>query len=219
MDKLQIKARMKTPFIAGGGYMTFDGLLAGILFDQLQDVDLAHSSVPIKCSNGLFHASAAIYELLDKSRIGFVANLRAEHSLHFDQIHKNKAGDRLHTRLGRTRRGDYGPVMNNYDSYFVDTIDWHVEGDADAIRKLVEPVLFIGKKRASGFGEVSQWEIQTSDLGGLIGDRDDPLRPIPCEMFKGDPGSIKVEAAWRPAYWNLNHRAICFAPDFTHECL
>lgn len=215
MEKLKVTALMKTPFVTGGGYMTFDALLAGILFDQLQDVDLAHSSVPIKCSQGLFHASAAIYESLDKSRIAFVANLRAEHSLHFDQIQKNKAGDGLHRRLGRTRRGDYGAVMNSYDSHFAEKVEWYVEGDADAIRALVEPVLFIGKRRASGFGEVSRWEIQESDMDGLVGMLDEPLRPIPVELFKGDPNSIKVEAAWRPAYWNLNHREICFAPDFS----
>ena len=215
MEKLKITALMKTPFVTGGGYMTFDALLAGILFDKLQDVDLAHSSVPIKCSDGLFHASAAIYESLDKSRVAFVANLRAKHSLHFAQIQKNKAGDRLHRRIGLTRRSDFGAVMNSYDSHFAEQVEWYVEGDADAIRQLVEPVLFIGKRRASGFGEVSRWEIQKSDLDGLVGILDEPLRPIPVEMFKGNPDSIKVEAAWRPAYWNLNHRAICFAPDFS----
>ena len=68
MEKLTITAHMKTPFITGGGYMTFDALLAGILFDQLQDVEAAHASVPIKCTEGLFHASAAFYEPLDQSR-------------------------------------------------------------------------------------------------------------------------------------------------------
>ncbi|HIG68381.1 MAG TPA: hypothetical protein EYQ44_11380 [Porticoccaceae bacterium] len=57
MEKLKITAKMKTPFVTDGGYMTFDALLAGILFDQLQDVGMAHSAVPIKCTDGLFHAS------------------------------------------------------------------------------------------------------------------------------------------------------------------
>ena len=39
MEKLTVTAHMKTPFITGGGYMTFDALLAGILFDQLQDAE------------------------------------------------------------------------------------------------------------------------------------------------------------------------------------
>tara|TARA_B110000091_G_C13725734_1_gene436755 strand:+ start:323 stop:973 length:651 start_codon:yes stop_codon:yes gene_type:complete len=215
MEKLKITAQMKMPFVTGGGYMTFDALLAGILFDQLQDVEVAHSAVPIKCTDGLFHASAAFYESIDQSRIAFIANLRAEHSLHFDQIKKIRSGDRLHKKLGRKRRDNFGAVRNSYDSHFAEQVDWYVEGDADAIRQLVEPVLFIGKRRASGFGEVSRWDIQRSDLDGLVGLLDEPLRPIPVEMFKGDPDSLKVEAAWRPAYWNLNHRAICFAPDFS----
>ena len=90
MEKLVVTAHMKTPFILGGGYMTLDALLAGILFDDLQDVGAAHSSVPIKCTEGLFHASAAIYESFDQSRVAFVANLRADHSIDPDLILKTE---------------------------------------------------------------------------------------------------------------------------------
>ena len=48
MDNLEITARLKTPFITGGGYMTLDALPAGILFDQLGDVEDAHAAVSIK---------------------------------------------------------------------------------------------------------------------------------------------------------------------------
>ena len=41
MERLMITAELQTPLITGGGYMTFDALLAGILFDQLQDVEAA----------------------------------------------------------------------------------------------------------------------------------------------------------------------------------
>ena len=215
MEKLKITAKMKTPFITGGGYMTFDALLAGILFDQLQDVEMAHSSVPIQCTDGLFHASAAFYESIDQSRIAFVANLRADHSISLDQIQKNKAGDGPHRKLGRTRTREFGAVMNSYDCHFAEQIEWYVDGNADEILKLIDPISFIGKRRASGFGEVDQWDIEKAELNGLTGILDEPLRPIPIEMFKGDPSSIKVDAAWRPAYWHPDNRAICFAPDLT----
>ena len=212
MEKLTITAHMKTPFITGGGYMTFDALLAGILFDQLQDVEAAHSSVPIKCTDGLFHASAAMYEPLGQSRVAFVANMRADHSLDADLFPRKKNGS-TYKKIGRLRRRDFGAVMNSYDSVQVESLEWHVEGDSEEIFKLIDPIAFIGKRRASGFGEVDHWSIDSSELDGLIGFLNEPLRPTPVEMFTGDEGSLKVDAAWRPAYWHPDNRAICYAPD------
>ena len=163
MEKLTITAHMKTPFITGGGYMTFDALLAGILFDQLQDVEAAHSSVPVKCTDGLFHASAAMYEPLDQSRVAFVANMRAEHSLDADLFPRKKNGA-SYRKVGRLRRGNFGAVMNSYDSVQVESLEWHVEGDNEEIFKLINPISFIGKRRASGFGEVDRWSIEPSEL-------------------------------------------------------
>jgi hypothetical protein len=212
MEKLTITAHMKTPFITGGGYMTFDALLAGILFDELQDVEAAHSSVPIKCTDGLFHASAAMYEPLGQSRVAFVANMRADHSLDADLFPRKKNGS-TYRKLNRLKRQGFGPVMNSYDSMQVESLEWHVEGDSEEIFKLINPISFVGKRRASGFGEVDHWSIESSDLDGLTGFLDEPLRPIPVERFKGDTASLKVDAAWRPAYWHPANRAICYAPE------
>lgn len=212
MERLTITAHMKTPFITGGGYMTFDALLAGILFDELQDVEAAHSSVPIKCTNGLFHASAAMYEPLGHSRVAFVANMRADHSLDADLFPRKKNGS-TYRKLNRLTRQGFGPVMNSYDSMQVESLEWYVEGDSEEIFKLINPISFIGKRRASGFGEVNHWSIESSELDGLTGFLDEPLRPIPVERFKGDTASLKVDAAWRPAYWHPANRAICYAPE------
>jgi hypothetical protein len=77
-------------------------------------------------------------------------------------------------------------------------------------------VTFIGKRRGSGFGEVSNWSVLPGDLDGIIGPFDDPLRPVPIDMFDGNKDSLKVDAAWRPAYWLPENRAICYAPELIH---
>ena len=212
MEKLLIQALLKTPFVTGGGYMTFDALLASILFDELQDVEKAHESIPIKKTSGLFHASAAIYEPIDRSRVAFVANLRADHSLSAD-LFPRKADGSSYRKIGRLRRRDFGAVMNSYDSINCASIEWFVEGDGEKIQQLVEGVSFIGKRRANGFGEVSQWVIEQGDLDGLTGIENEPLRPIPLDLFQGDPSSLKVDAAWKPAYWDPANRAVCYAPE------
>ena len=212
MDKLTITATLKTPFITGGGYMTFDALLGGILFDQLGDVEKAHAAIPVRCTDGLYHASAAIFEPYDQSRVAFVANMRANHSLDPDLI-KRKPNGSLHARLGRLRRREFGAVMNSYDSVSTDLISWFVEGDAEKIRDLITPIAFIGKRRANGFGEVASWAVEEGEFDGVTGLLNEPLRPIPEDMFGGDKKSLRMDAAWKPAYWHPANRAICYTPE------
>lgn len=187
--------------------MTLDGLLGALLFDQLQDVDAAHAAIPVKSTDGLFHASAAIMEPIERSRVAFIASLRPNHSIDPDLILKNKRGE-LHRKFDSSLTN----VMNGYRMLTAPTMTWYAEGDADHIRKLLEPVQFIGKRRASGFGRVTHWEFERDDLDGIEGPFGEPLRPIPKEMFKGDLTLPLVDAAWRPAYWRVEHRAACYVP-------
>ena len=207
MDKVRVTARLNAPIVTGGGYMTLDGLLGALLFDQLQDVDAAHAAIPVRSTDGLFHASAIIMEPIERSRVAFIASLRPNHSIDPDLILKNKRGE-LHRKFDSSVTN----VMNGYRMLTAPTATWYTEGDADQIRKLLEPVQFIGKRRASGFGRVTQWEFEPDDLDGIEGPFGEPLRPIPQEMFKGDRTLPLVDAAWRPAYWRVEHRAPCYVP-------
>jgi CRISPR type IV-associated protein Csf3 len=101
----------------------------------------------------LWHASAAIVEKLDTGRISFVSNLRATHDLNLDDIAKNKQGN-THTSIGLTRRREFGAVMNSYGVVTAPSVTWYAEGNADEIERLLSDVSFIGKRRASGFGQV-----------------------------------------------------------------
>jgi len=95
MDKIKVTAHLLAPFVTGGGYMTLDGLLAALLFDDLQDVEAAHTAIPIRQTDGLYHASAAIMES-SRERVTFIASLRPGHSIDPDHIQKNKRGQLHH---------------------------------------------------------------------------------------------------------------------------
>ena len=213
MDKLVITACLNTPIVTGGGYWTLDGLLAAVLFDQCNNVAQAHSTLPLRDTHGLFHASAAIMEPIDRAKISFVANLRADHTLNADLIAKTKDGERLHKKLGKTRRSDFCAVLNHYSMVSAPEVTWFAEGDGEAIQTLLKDVQFIGKRRASGFGEVDEWSVEEGELDGVVGVMGEPLRPVPLELFNGDKDSLVVDAAWKPAYWHPAHRAICYAPE------
>ena len=206
MDKIRITAHLQAPLVTGGGYMTLDGLLAALLFDQLQDVDAAHAAIPVRQTAGLLHASAAIMEPI-RERVSFIAALRPGHSIDPDLILKNKHGQ-LHRKFDTSLTN----VMNSYAMLTAPTVTWYAEGDAERIGQLLAPVQFIGKRRAAGFGRVAQWQIEADDLDGIHGPFGEPLRPVPVALFKGDKSHPVVDAAWRPAYWNPLHRTACFAP-------
>ena len=125
--------------------MTLDGLLAALLFDQLQDVEAAHAAIPVRNIQGLFHASGAVMEPIDKGRITFIAALRQQHSIDPDLILKNKQGN-LHRKFDNA----FTNVLNTYRTITVPSVTWYAEGDADQIRSLLEPVQFIGKQFITG---------------------------------------------------------------------
>jgi hypothetical protein len=87
-----------------------------LIFEATGDVEIAHTTVPLLCSNGLFHASAALLEPFGSNGVSFVANMRATHALNPDLLLKNKHG-KIHKQIGLTRRRNFGAVMNSYTAF------------------------------------------------------------------------------------------------------
>jgi len=192
--------------------MTLDALLAALIFEQTGDLAKAHSEIPLMNTQGLWNGSAAIFEKIDFAKKVFVANLRASHDLDLDLVAKKAAGN-PHTKIGLTRRREFGAVLNSYPMVTAPSITWYAMGDREKIHKLLSDVEFIGKRRASGYGQVSNLQIEDADLDGVVGHFGEPLRPVPVELFTGDKASLKVDASWKPAYWHPANRAVCFVPE------
>jgi CRISPR type IV-associated protein Csf3 len=211
LDTFKVTMNLCSPLVTQGGYMTLDALLAALIFEATGDLQKAHHEIPLQQTQGVWHGSAANLTLWHEGRAGFVANLRASHDLDLNLIAQNKQGN-THAKLGLTRRRDYGAVMNSYKTYSASEIAWYGQGDAQAVEQWLRQVHFIGKRRASGFGQVQSLRIEPDELDGVTGFFGEPLRPVPVELFKGDPHALKADAAWRPAYWDPVNRAICHVP-------
>ena len=208
---LKITAHLASPLIFQG-HMTFDAILGAVLFEGCGDVAAAHLAIPIHCVDDLYHASSVVIEPQDHGSVSFAGSLRAQHDLHPDLLLKSRDGTKVHRAMGYKRRRDFGNVLSSYKTVTTPTAHWYCTGDEDRIARLLPRLRFIGKKRAQGFGEVSGWEIENSELGGLIDAEGNPLRPIPVNRFNGRSDLFAVDAAWKPAYWQPAHRAACFAP-------
>ena len=209
MDRITVTATLRTP-IAARGFMTLDGILAGILFDQLGDVDAAHDAVPIKRTGDLFHASAMFTDDAEKQPFTIAASLR-QRDLDLSIIEAPR-GARAHPELNANRRRDFGNIVGGNRIHATNTVTWDAEGDADKIEALLNSVSFIGAHRARGYGEIDSITIDSGDLDGLTDYDGSPMRPIPVDMFTGDTSLPTADLGWRPAYWAIENRAECYAP-------
>lgn len=210
-ERFRISAVMVTPVIFTA-HATLDGLIGALLFERLQDVDVAHAAIPLRSTDGLFHASAArLISVASSRKLGFVAGLRASHDIDIALVQRNASGD-PHKALGLTRRGDFGNVANAYTAHAAEVVEWTAEGDGDRVIELLQRVPFIGKRRNAGFGEVLNWHIEQADDDGVVSRDGLVLRPVPVEVLGAGRSEVVCDAAWRPAYWNPRHRAACYVP-------
>jgi CRISPR type IV-associated protein Csf3 len=106
-------------------------------------------------------------------------------------------------------------VINSYDARVASSVVWYATGDKDAVLAVLRDVKFIGKRRASGYGEVIRWEAEDGELDGLVGYLNDPLRPVPADRWTEGGDQIAIDTAWKPPYWAIENRAKCYAPEVT----
>lgn len=201
MIPLTITAQVKGPIVTGGGYMTFDALLAAAVFAQTQDIEQAHEHLPLARTEGMYHASAAIMEPLATRRVAIVQGMRPGLEL-LPWLKKNAAG-----KIHRDFSNMPDNILNTYRGNDVGTVTWYCQGDPDRIRPLLEALPMIGKKRST---EVTHWSIEEGELDGITGYADEPLRPVPVWLWKGKRDHVIADVCWRPAYWNPAQKAPCY---------
>lgn len=201
MNALTITARISGPLVTGGGQMTFDALLAAAVFAVTNDIEQAHEQLPLARTQGMYHASGAIIEPFATSRQAIVQGFRPGPEL-LPWLKKNAAGN-VHTRFSNMPDN----ILNSYRTIDADTVTWYCEGDPDRIRPLLDALPMIGKKRST---VVTHWEITDGELDGVMGYADEPLRPVPIGLWRGDRSHIVADVCWRPAYWNPLNKAACY---------
>lgn len=207
MDKFTIRAELTSPVIMRG-YCTLDAVLMAVL--NTGDV-----SNIIKCDAGLYHASAAnMIGVVATEPVSFVASMMPTTRGHLwaEVITPNRAGK---VGINAKRASEAGAKIDSYQATYCDAIEWYATGHAEQVLDILKGVPAIGKKRGSGYGQVSAWSISDDGLDGLVGVMGEPARPIPIDRWDGDKNFIIVAAAWRPAYWEVNNREACYVPGGT----
>ena len=202
MEQLQITARIKGPLIRGNGQLTLDALLAAQVYETTGDLDAAHNKLPIKQTSGLYWASRALIEGPVQRR-AIVQSLRPD-NVWLDErwLKKNKHGS-VHTKFSNLSDN----ILNSYAEVLATSITWYCTGDSQRVLNLLQGITHIGKKRSA---LVTDWQVEEGPLDGLHGYDDEPLRPVPIEMWDGDKSVPIVDATWRPAYFDMNNAQACY---------
>jgi hypothetical protein len=208
MEKFVVTATLRTPVIRNG-YMTLDALLMA----ELQTGDVSNL---IKQVDDLYYASAAFLDNdVGGIKASFVASMRPELTPEWLDVIAPNSNKNTDVAIGDSRYREAGNVINSYEARVASSVVWYANGDKDAVLAVLRDVKFIGKRRASGYGEVIRWEAEDGELDGLVGYLNDPLRPVPADRWTEGGDQIAIDTAWKPPYWAIENRARCYAPEVT----
>ena len=208
-----ISAYLATPASIGRGIM-LDGLVAGELAGQAGDAfaeaiqRTAKMFAQHETSKGpIAHCSISIIEVLAPE---FTRTMTRRFRLD-DAI--GIAPDHDIVDYSRSKHRDaMRNLFNKYEAIPARAIHWIVEGDVDAILSVVQPLEAIGKNRARGWGQVTEW-VATPVAGraGLRRSDGQPARVIPLEDWRGIKPAVTSESPIMPRYWQ-GQRHLCAAP-------
>jgi hypothetical protein len=185
---------------------TLDGLLAYFVYQQTGDLGLAHEGLPLAKTDGVYHASSAIFEnFFNNVAITHTGALKHEHIDH--EMIKGSA------KWGNTRQRDCGNVMSSYIGHLTQAIWYFFESKKpQEVEQILGRLTHLGKGNRKGWGQIDNAiELNSANVNGLVDSSGNPLRPIPMDKdFRVNPESIRADVTWRPAYWNHENSAPCF---------
>ena len=215
-----VRVGLETSVIPGRAFY-LDGVLAGLLFEELDDVEAAHAAIPLQKSCAVYAASRAFFEgLRGQSPVTIIQALRAEHDIDPDEYVPTGRGGRF-PRI-EVSRGPYRNQMSTYVAYEVAAVWWSGVGDVGVVRNLLEGALSLGTKRDVGYGQVRDVEIETTSFShaGLMTSDGMPARPVPVELWEKLPGRADAPRDLErvtPPYWR-GDRVHCAVPPGEFVC-
>lgn len=109
------------------------------------------------------------------------------------------------------------PASGGFKSYFshralktVEKVIFHAVGNKQEVERLVEQLHGVGKKQAIGYGQIYKREVKpVKEDYSLLQPNGKPARYLPVQDFP-DISSKKTASAYRPPYWGINHKEVCF---------
>lgn len=118
------------------------------------------------------------------------------------------------------KKGKIETARGRYKGYYIKVyyrhclhLDWYVDGDKEAIERLLAHVTFIGKKASQGWGSVLSWQVEAwPEDWSVRNGQGELVRSVPIDK----PSFIY---GLRPSYWNPKHQFNVVLPRVTRFAL
>lgn len=211
---------LRTPIIISNPIM-LDSILAAAIFRQTNSVDLAHSIIPLKNTEGLWHGSGSTLIGVRRRIAGvgggdpvlpqsftFVRSLSlvrdAQNWVGIFQRYDESKGPYNRSYGKDSDLSCYKPRMDTYTAYTATRVEFDGFGDGEACRDLLaEHIHFIGAKSSYGHGEISYIDLEQTEEDVSIVNDGYAARNIPLSQASnfGNPRGLTMTRPWKPRYW------------------
>jgi CRISPR type IV-associated protein Csf3 len=206
-------AQMKTPAIIQGN-LTLESLLAACVYEETGKMaDEALALVPIAY---LDTPEGRIYEA---TSVMFDGRVKLQKHQVVRGRHFTEVGPEFYAGNPRSRKdpwavnqvsGAHLRLLNAYEMHEVSRLVWFARGDMEACKALLTTQKWIGKRRGSGFGEVSQIDAAPWTGNPLVDDDGSVRRPISLKQLPFVAGAA-------PAEQQHVVSTVCKNPAWLHE--
>tara|TARA_R110002033_G_scaffold135713_4_gene175391 strand:+ start:78552 stop:79259 length:708 start_codon:yes stop_codon:yes gene_type:complete len=186
MDNLKITLHFLAPIIATEA-IHFDAVLAYAMYKHTNDLDIAHDSLPLKKTNGVYHASAFRLQSPVRTIIADFNGALRNSDMNTDLFAPNSVKSDKYLYID-TARGAHKAELNSYMAYeSLHSMGYFFAvGNKIEIEALLRTYVFgIGKKSQAGFGQIQSIEVEVIDEDKSLFDAEmGVMRNIPINIFE-----------------------------------
>lgn len=211
MTPLRITAQLVSPLAVPLFPIALDALLGATVADErgLAGFDDTLIEVPLAWSE------------CRRLRLGSVGHYHASGSV-MGYLHRRAPVEEYKLFGGpkiRTVNTGTGPNKSHripQPRALVERMTWWAVGESDAVRRLLELVTHLGKRRAAGHGRVDAWTVEPCEpWPGFPCLRPDgtPMRSLPLDWPGIGPGASVGYGPLLPPYWDARLNIECAMPD------
>lgn len=192
-----LKFALKTP-IALTYLTTLDGLLSSRIFEESQDIDVAHERIPLE-RHGRVWAGSSMF--LEAPALVAPASVGSSFRRAMMNPPPMKPGPRGRYRAVMVGSGPFRNRVTEITTYSTPAVYFLGQGDSLEVRRLCSGMTAMGKKRSAGFGEVDPEAFSfvsakpTRAHPALMLADGSPARPIPLDEWSGLGGDPSVPIA------------------------
>ena len=218
-------ASLKTPVILSRDtFLTFDALLAALIYRQTDSLEAAHTQIPLARTEGVWHGSAAFLDSVARKTIGpaFKAGItpREEMWAPAYQTGTGRNRNRILVKRVDTARGPYQTRLDQYVGIAASTVTWFAHGDVQRVRELLLDLSSVGAKTRQGWGRIERLDIEELDddlsMAYVTPQGATPMRPIPVqawvEMGHQLDDCLVIDTVATPPYLEASRRERCVVP-------